>query len=136
MLARIRPQRIAPTEEPPAAVLLDVDREYREKAMANELKKIAPKRFNPEGEAWLPVLHTRRDKWHFTALFSNTAPTHELGKVHDWIVIYFHSDSGGEAQRTIVTETRGAPSGQCVVRGRERECLSIYERAASKSHKA
>ena len=136
MLARIRPQRIAPTEEPSAGVLLDVDREYREKAMANELKKIAPKRFNPEGEAWLPVLHTRRDKWHFTALFSNTARAHELGKVHDWIVIYFHSDSGGEAQRTIVTETRGAPSGQRVVRGRERECLSIYERAASKSDKA
>jgi hypothetical protein len=37
---------------------------------------------------------------------------------------------------TIMTETRGAPSGQRVVRGRERECLSIYERPASKSDKA
>ena len=27
-------------------------------------------------------------------------------------MIYFHSDSGGEAQRTIVTETRGPLAGQ------------------------
>ena len=51
-------------------------------------------------------MHTSRGKWHFTALFSNTARAHELRKVQDWVVIYFHSDSGGEAQRTIVTETR------------------------------
>ena len=40
----------------------------------------------------------------------------------------FHSDSGGEAQRTVVTVTRGPFAGQRVVRGREQECLSIYER--------
>jgi putative hydrolase len=34
---------------PPAALLLDVDREYREKADAGELRMIAPKRFNPSG---------------------------------------------------------------------------------------
>ena len=32
----------------------------------------------PSGEAWLPVLHTERDGWHFTALFSNTAQAHQL----------------------------------------------------------
>lgn len=133
MLARIRPERTGPAEEPPVDVLLDVDREYFEKVAANELRRIAPKRFNPEGEAWLPILHTRRQKWHFTALFSNTARAHQLGKVRDWIVIYFHSDSGGEAQRTIVTETRGVLAGQRVVRGRERECLPFYERASSRS---
>jgi hypothetical protein len=31
-----------------------------------------------------------------------------LGKEQDWVVLYFHSDGGGEAPRTIVTETRGA----------------------------
>ena len=91
------------------------------------MRKIAPKRFNRKAEAWLPILHTTRGKWHFTALFSNTARAHELRKVQDWVVIYFHSDSGGEAQRTIVTETRGPLAGQRVVRGRERECLSAYE---------
>jgi hypothetical protein len=53
--------------------LLDVDREYREKAAAGTLRLIAPRRFNPTGEAWLPVLHTRRGQRRYTALFSNTA---------------------------------------------------------------
>jgi hypothetical protein len=131
MLARIRPIHIGPSDEPPVDVLLDVDREYREKAAADKLRKIAPKRFNPKDETWLPILHTDRGKWHFTALFSNTARAHELDKVRDWVVLYFHSDSGGEAQRTIVTETRGVLAGERVVRGREPECLSVYERAAS-----
>jgi predicted flap endonuclease-1-like 5' DNA nuclease len=131
MLARLRPVRTRPTDEPPVDIMLDVDREYRTKARINELRKIAPKRFNPKGEAWLPILHTRRGTWHFTALFSNTARAHELGKAQDWVVLYFHSDSGGEAQRTVVTETRGVLDGRRVVRGRERECLSIYERADS-----
>jgi predicted flap endonuclease-1-like 5' DNA nuclease len=131
MLARIRAVRTGPADEPPVDMLLDIDREYRTKATANELRTIAPKRFNPKGEAWLPILHTGRDKWHFTALFSNTARAHELRKVRDWVVIYFHSDSGGEAQRTIVTETRGPLVGQRVVRGRERECLAAYESPSS-----
>jgi hypothetical protein len=92
---------------------------------------IAPKRFNPKGEAWLPVLHVRRGRWHFTALFSNTARAHELGKVEDWVVLYFHSDGGGEAQRTVVTETRGALVGQRVVRGREAECIELFAQAAA-----
>lgn len=128
MLARIRPVRLGPTEEPSIDVLLDVDREYRTKAKANELRKIAPKRFNPKGGAWLPILHTRRGKWHITALFSNTARAHQLDRVQDWVVLYFHADNGGEAQRTIVTETRGVLAGQRVVRGRERDCMSVYER--------
>lgn len=127
MLARVRAVRIGPTDEPSADMLLDVDREYRSKVAPGQLPMIAPKRFNPKGEAWLPVLHTRRENWHFTALFSNTARAHELDKVHDWVVLYFHSDSGGEAQRTVVTETRGVLAGKRVVRGRERECFAFYE---------
>ncbi len=46
-------------EEPAVSELLDVDREYRHRAQAGTLPKIAPRRFNPAGEAWLPVLHTR-----------------------------------------------------------------------------
>ena len=115
-----RPHR--PSQEPPIRLLLDVDREYREQAARGRLRKIAPRRFNPEGKAWLPILHTQRDDWEFTALFSNTARAHELGKTDDWVVLYFHSDHGPEAQRTVVTETSGPLKGQRVVRGREAEC--------------
>jgi len=127
LLARIRPARSKAQEEPPVEVLLDVDREYREKVARDLLPRIAPKRFNPEAQAWLPVLHSTRGKWHFTALHSNTARAHELGRVRDWVVIYFHDDHGGEAQRTVVTETRGPLRERRVVRGRESECLTCYE---------
>lgn len=112
--------------EPPVSMLLDVDREYRDKARDGRLRKIAPRRFNPSGEAWLPVLHTGRGEWHFTVLFSNTARAHELGKTGDWVVIYFHTDAGPEGQRTVVTETYGPLKGRRVVRGREGDCAGYY----------
>lgn len=121
-LGRLRPAApLAPVEEPPVALLLDVDREYRERAARGELPRISPKRFNPTGEAWLPVLHTRRGDWHLTALHSNTALAHRLGKVEDWTVLYFHRDGLPEGRRTVVTETQGAARGRRVVRGREDE---------------
>jgi putative hydrolase len=100
-------------------LLLDVDREYREKA--DRLPRIAPRRFNPTGERWLPVLHTERGDWHFTALYSNTALAHRLGRTRDWVVVYFHADHEPEGQRTVVTETRGPFIGRRVVRGGEAE---------------
>jgi DNA polymerase (family 10) len=124
MLARTRLRRREQMFEPAVDQLLDVDREYRQKAERGLLPKIAPRRFNPTGEAWLPILHTERGDWRFTALFSNTALAHELSRVRDWVVIYFHQDSGPEGQRTVVTETRGALAGRRVVRGREAECLA------------
>lgn len=107
---------------PGVATLLDVDREYRDKAAAGALPRIAPRRFNPAGDAWLPILHADRDGWHFTALFSNTARAHELGRTHDWVVIYFYDDHHEEGQATVVTETSGPLQGRRVVRGREAEC--------------
>jgi len=107
--------------EPSVGTLLDVDREYREKAAAGVLQLIAPKRFNPDGKAWLPILHTERPPWHFTVLFSNTARAHELGKTSDWVVIFYSSDHRHEGQCTVVTETTGPRVGQRVVRGREQE---------------
>ena len=125
-LARIRPAVRHTMREPDVKTLLDVDREYRAKAAEDSLPKIAPKRFNPEGKAWLPILHTERDGWQFTALFSNTARAHELGRIDDWVVIYFHTDTQPEGQRTVVTENRGELTGQRVVRGRESECRVFY----------
>lgn len=112
-------------KEPDVEILLDVDREYREAARANKLPKIAPRRFNPEGKIWLPILHTERGEWEFTALFSNTKRAHDLGKVDDWVVLYFESD-GHQAQRTVVTETTGELAGKRVVRGREAACNRYY----------
>ncbi len=128
MLARTRPRRrTVPPEEPDIATLLDVDAEYRRRAEAGDLPKIAPRRFNPSGEAWLPILHTQRGPWHFTAVYSNTARAHELDRVKDWVVLYFHRDEDAfEGQRTVVTETRGPLVGRRVVRGRERECRAYY----------
>lgn len=114
-----------PAAEPDVDTLLNVDREYRDKAAAGKLRRIAPRRFNPEAEAWLPILHTQRGDWQFTALFSNTARAHDLGKTGDWVVLYFHSDHGPEGQRTVVTETSGPLEGRRVVRGREAECRKL-----------
>jgi len=86
------------------------------------LARIAPHRFNPSGKRWLPVLHTERGAWHFTALFSNTPRAHELARTRDWVVVYFRADHEIEGQRTIVTETHGPLAGRRVVRGRESEC--------------
>ncbi|HEX5050532.1 MAG TPA: helix-hairpin-helix domain-containing protein [Planctomycetota bacterium] len=112
-------------EGPPVAELLDVDREYREKALAHALPLIAPRRFNPTGAAWLPILHTERGQRHYTALYSNTARAHELGTTHDWVVIY-RDDGAGDGQCTVVTQRVGVLSGRRVVRGREVECRDHY----------
>ena len=125
---RRRQHSAAESVEPAVGLLLDVDREYRDKAKTGELPTIAPKRFNPEAKAWLPVLHTTRGEWHFTALFSNTARAHELKRTQDWVVLYFYDDQHVEKQRTVVTESRGALAGKRVVRGREVQCRAYYGR--------
>ena len=121
-----RGRSLAAGPTPPVALLLDVDREYREKAAAGKLKTIAPKRFNPDAKSWLPVLHTTRQSWSFTALFSNTRRAHDLGKTDDWVVIYAHEPDGPESQCTIVSEHRGPLAGRRVVRGHMGECLAHY----------
>jgi len=130
MLSRSRPHRAEPRagqpDGPGVATLLAVDDEYRQKAAAGELPTIAPRRFNPSGESWLPVLHTERDGWHFTALYSNTAQAHQLDRTRDWVVVYFYDDEHAEGQHTVVTETHGPLVGRRVVRGRETECRTHY----------
>lgn len=120
-LSRVRAAPERPSEPPPVAEILDVDCEYRERAARGELPTIAPRRLNPSGEAWLPVLHTRRADRHYTALFSNTARAHELGRTRDWVVIY-QDDGRRERQHTVITSRRGPLAGWRVVAGREREC--------------
>jgi hypothetical protein len=121
---RRRHGAVLPTA-PAVAELLDVDREYREKAAAGTLRKIAPRRLNPRGEAWLPVLHATRSPRHYTALFSNTPRAHQMGATHDWVVLYYDGD-GGERQCTVITSQVGRLKGLRIVRGREAECERHY----------
>ena len=117
------------TRQPTVEELLDVDQEYRERAAAGELLLIAPERFNPSGDRWLPVLHTRRGSRRYTALYSNTERAHRLGRSHDWVVLYAQ-DSTGEHQYTVITSTHGTMRGHRIVAGRERQCRAAERRAA------
>jgi len=105
---------------PSVAALLDVDAEYRRRAASDDLPRIAPRRFNPEGRAWLPILHASRDGWEMTALYSNTERAHRLGRTHDWVVIY--SDRDGEHDQCTVVDVRG---GGRTIRGREVEVSEL-----------
>ena len=125
VLGRGKPRRDAHVVAPPIRLLLTIDATYRRQATAGKLPKIAPKRFNPDGKAWLPILHAEREGWHFTALFSNTARAHDLGRTDDWVVIYYYDDDHREGQCTVVTETHGPMKGERVVRGRETECRRL-----------
>ncbi len=107
-------------DRPPMDLLLKIDADYRRGARDGTLRKIAPRRFNPDRLAWLPILETREGGWTFRALYSNTAQAHALGKTQDWVVIYFER-AGETHQCTVVTETRGPKTGRRVVRGREFE---------------
>jgi putative hydrolase len=119
--ARARPA----ADEAPLSELLDIDREYLQRATADRLPRIAPRRFNPTGAAWLPVLHTQRGRTHYTALYSNTARAHALGTTKDWVVIY-RDDHAGAGQWTVVTSQFGPLKGKRIVRGREAECAKHY----------
>lgn len=126
-----RGTRAQAVAEPPVDLLLRVDARYRAEAAAGRLPTIAPRRFNPAGSAWLPVLHLREDGWRITALFSNTARAHRLERTNDWVVLYCEDENHGQCQYTVVTALGGALPGQRVVRGREAECLRRHVQLAA-----
>ena len=109
----------------PIDELLDIDAQYRHLAGEGQLPRIAPRRFNPTGEAWLPVLHTQRHERHYTALFSNTARAHELGTTHDWVVIY-RDDPHADGRSTVITSQFGKLRRLRIVPGREGECAAWH----------
>ncbi len=110
---------------PSVARLLEIDKEYRWRTRTGQLRTIAPRRFNPEGVAWLPIMEAERGGWDFKALFSNTQRAHELGRTRDWVVIYYHRN-GDNGQATVVTARSGRLRELRVVRGREAECRRYY----------
>lgn len=129
-LGRVRnTPRLTPTRrQPPVAEILDVDSEYRRKSSQGRVPTITPRRFNPEHQKWLPILHTSRGDRHYTALFSNTPRAHQLNKTSDWVVI-FYDGSGGERQCTVISAMYGPLAGKRIVRGREAECMQHYRRS-------
>lgn len=114
-----------PAGHPPVAEVLSVDREYREKASAGQLHRVAPWRHNPEHVAWLPVLHTLRGLRRYSAQFSNTSLAHSLGKTRDWVIVYYFA-LGRARQDTVATQTEGDLAGLRVVCGREPETREHY----------
>lgn len=132
MLARRRPRKAAmDRQQPSIADILAVDQTYR--SNVDQLPTIKPRRFNPTGETRLPILHTERDGWQFTALFSNSPTAHRFGKTRDWVVIYFERTDQPEGQITVVTEHGGPLDGKRVIRGQERACRAFYETSAKAS---
>lgn len=113
------------TADAPVEELFEVDWQYREAARKGTLRTIAPHRFNPKREAWLPILHTQRGGRHYTAMFSNTALAHRLKQTHDWVILYYdHED--GEHQCTVITGHKEPFIGKRVIRGREDDCATYY----------
>lgn len=132
MLARRRPRQ-APIDrqQPSLADILSIDQTYR--SNVERLPTIKPRRFNPTGETRLPILHTERDGWQFTALFSNSPTAHRFGRNRDWVVIYFERPDQPEGQVTVVTEHGGVLDGKRVIRGQEKACQAYYEAQEQRS---
>jgi hypothetical protein len=112
------------------AELLAIDHEYRSLARHDKLPRVAPRRFNPKGTAWLPVLHMQRAGTNYTAFFSNTSNAHRAHKTHQWVIVLAERE-GHKSAFTVVSETRGSWRGERVVRGREAECRAYYSGAAA-----
>lgn len=127
---RERPRSPALLDAPPVAELLALDHEYRSLARQGKLPRVAPRRFNPNGAAWLPVLHIERGGTNYTAFFSNTATAHRAHKTHQWVILLAERE-GHTSAFTVVSETRGSWRGERVIRGRETECRAYYSGAAA-----
>ena len=121
-------RQIDQADQPPIAVLLEIDRLYRERATTGRLVTVAPRRFNPTGVAWLPILRIERHGHRYTAMYSNSARSHELDHDHDWVVIY-RDTKAAFGIWTVLTSQHGPLRGKRIVRGREAECRAYYAEA-------
>ncbi len=126
---RAHPAAGAALSEPTAEAILAVDALYR--VQAENLPRLATNRLNADGRAWLPILHTRRGDWRFTALYANSAQARGGGRSEDWISVVFHDGQQREGQRAVFTATSGDLAGRRVIQGREAECRGFYAASGS-----
>jgi hypothetical protein len=125
MLARRRPHHSGNDNVGPLVKdILAVDQEYRDSA--DTLPSIKPRRFNETGERRIPILHTERGQWLFTALYSNSASANQYGRTRDWVVIYYERDGHPDGQSTVITAFGGQLDGRRIVRGQEKACVQVY----------
>ena len=123
---RAHPAAGAALSEPTAEAILVVDALYRARAAGGDLPRLATDRLNAEGRPWLPVLHTRRGDWRFTALYANSAQARGGGRSEDWVSVVFHDSQQREGQRAVFTSLAGDLARQRVIQGREAECRGFY----------
>ncbi|MFK7837465.1 MAG: helix-hairpin-helix domain-containing protein [Sulfitobacter sp.] len=135
MLARRRPEQSRKgARHPDVKDILAVDDEYRSRAAT--LPAIKPWRFNESGERRIPILHTERGDWAFTALYSNTAAAHEYRRTEDWVVIYYEHEGAPDGLATVITAHGGQFDGKRVVRGLEEACADYYGPEAERKQNA
>ncbi|WP_404309569.1 helix-hairpin-helix domain-containing protein [Neorhodopirellula lusitana] len=107
--------------------LLEIDRDYRERAKDGTLPRIKLSDQDLQTEVWLPVMHTERDGRHYTAMYSNTAHALVHHATHDWVIIY-RDDANAHGRWTVTTSQFGNLNGLRIVLGREEDCLEHYRR--------
>src|SRR5262249_28110873 len=90
-----------PVAQPSVSDLLSLDRDYRQGAREGRWLLVEPRRFNPTGAAWLPVMKTTLHGINYTVHFANSARSQALGRQHDWVVIY-SSDKEHAGVATVV----------------------------------
>jgi putative hydrolase len=115
-------------EQPPVALLLEIDRLYRQQASQDRLPRVSPRRFNPGGSAWLPILTVVRHGHRYCAMYSNTARSHQLHHHNDWVTIY-RPLKAVFGVWTVITSRYGRLRGKRIVSGRVGECGEYYQRA-------
>lgn len=130
---RAYPAAGAVLSEPTAEAILAIDALYRAQAAAGRLPRLAPRRLNAEGRAWLPILHARRGDWHFTALYANSAQARGDGRAEDWVSVVFHDGMQREGQRAVFTAVSGELAERRVIQGREAECRGFYAASQTKT---
>jgi len=101
----------AATDTPPVEEIIDVDRQYRREAERGVFRH-PPRRFNPEHQPWLPLLHTKRATSTTPAVFEH-ALAHRL-RADPRLGGHLLERVGAEHQATVVTERRG-PSATPVI---------------------
>ncbi|MEY8120157.1 helix-hairpin-helix domain-containing protein [Falsihalocynthiibacter sp. BN13B15] len=125
ILSRRRPTLHKALEKQPSVVdIFEIDRAYR--AAIDQMPTLSPRRIHASGSLNLPILHIERNKWHLTAIFSNTPAAQNFQRTRDWVVVYFEQEKRAQGQCTVVTEHRGPLKGKRVIRGREAACDAFY----------